>query len=108
MLVITCEASDTTFLTWRSNEYIGAGVSLEITFTTPVGRNISSDKVPTTFANLIATSSSPNSSFFDLESQLHIEVLANFTQFTVSCYNPGSDLQMNITFIVGKTLSRKI
>ena len=98
ILNITCMATDTTFMAWSSDEYIDT--TLEFNFANNPG-DTSPGKVPTTFATFVGATG-PFNSLFNLESRLLIEVLANYTEFTVSCHNPGEGSQKNMTFFVGK------
>ena len=105
ILRITCVASNTLFMAWSSNEYIGTSTTLDFNFANRPGNTYTSSKVPTTFATFV-NASGPFNNVYNLESQLQIEVLANYTQFTVSCINPGEGSQKNITFVVvGKRLN---
>ena len=96
-LHVICTASNTLFMSWISEEYIGTGITLEFNFRNQPGNTFTSSKVPTTFATFI-NSSGPVDGVYDLVSQLQIEVLANYTQFTVMCTSPAEDSQKNITF----------
>ena len=100
-LIITCMTMESVSMVWSSEEYIGiGGIQLEYnTMNDAAGRIQVSSVTPTTFANLTMV----NPSAFELESQLHITVLANFTQFTVTCYNSGNDISENITFFLGNS-----
>ena len=74
---------------------------MDFTFANQPGDNSTSSKVPTTFATFVNVSGPfGNDNDYNLESQLQIEVLANYTRFTVSCINPGEGLQKNITFFL--------
>ena len=104
ILNITCVASNTTFMAWSSDEYIGRTQQLEFNFRNLPGDISPPGKVPTTFATFV-WASGPFNGLYNLESQLQLEVLANYTQFTVLCHNPGQGSQKNITFfLVGKRL----
>ena len=99
ILCITCVASNTLFMAWSSTEYIGTSTTLDFNFANWPGNTSISNKVPTTFATFV-NAGGPFGGVYNLESQLHIEVLANYTQFTVLCINPGEGSQDNITFFV--------
>ena len=104
-LRLTCIASNTQSMLWRSTEYIGSSGMLRFRFTNEPGDTVLSDKVPTTLATFV-NASGPFGVVYNLESELQIEVLANYTQFTVSCINPGGASQKNITFYLeGKKLN---
>ena len=84
---------------WTSIEYIGSNIALDFSFKSQPDEISRSSKVPTTFATFLnASGPFGNDNAYNLESQLQIEVLANYTQFTVLCINPGEDSQKNITY----------
>ena len=98
-VTITCTTTNTAAMGWGSAEYIDdGGQRLEFSTDDPIGSIRTSPKEPTTFANL----TNANGSTFIIESQLHVTVLANYSQFNVTCHNTGnSDVEV-LTFIVGK------
>ena len=105
ILNFTCIALNTQFMSWKSTEYIGSSETLDFTFANQPGNISQSNKVPSTFATFVNAIGPFGSNLYNLESQLQIEVLANYTQFTVSCINPGEDSQKNITFYLeGKSI----
>ena len=99
ILHLTCIASNTLFMAWGSIEYIGSIRTLDFKFTSLPGVISRSSKVPTAFATFLnASGPFGNNNVYNLESQLQIEVLATYTQFAVSCINPGKGSEKNITF----------
>ena len=95
-------------MAWRSIEYIGPSNTLRFEFKSQPGAISPSKKVPTTFATFVnASGPFGNDNGYNLESQLQIEVLANYMEFTVSCDNPGKNSERNITFYLeGKRFNR--
>ena len=105
-ITVNCTTRDSLVLGWGSPEYIDdGGRRLEFSAEDdPIGTIRTSDKEPTTFANLTRLSVNETVATFIIESQLHITVLANYSQFSVTCHNPGNSLVERLTFNVGKIL----
>lgn len=100
-VTVTCTTTNSAAMGWGSAEYIDdGGRRLEFSTGDPVGTIRTSPKEPTTFASL----TSANETSFIIESQLHITVLANYSQFNVTCFNTGNSVMKSLSFIVGKIL----
>ena len=97
-ITIVCVTTDSLFMAWSSNEYIGQSVHCEHFAVDDIGSNCIPLEVSATFANLTRV----NESALIIESRLHILVLVDYPQFNVTCHNQGHDLTKTITFFVGK------
>ena len=102
-ITVNCTTRDSLVLGWGSPEYIDdGGRRLEFSAEDdPIGTIRTSDKEPTTFAILTSVNETTT---FTIESQLHITVLANYSQFNVTCHNVGNSVVERLTFNVGKIL----
>ena len=97
-ITIICVTRNTSLMAWSSEEYISeGGVRLQLASIDGLGATAQGRAA---VANLTRVSSSPP---MVLESQLHIMVLANFSQFSVTCRNSAHDLQESLVFQLGKT-----
>ena len=97
-LVVTCVTTESAFLRWSSDEYIGEQV-FAYSIANQTGSIQQSTKENTTFANLTRVSQTENI----LGSQLHILVLAEYPTFSVACLNPGNNVMESISFVVTST-----
>ena len=99
-LIATCITSSSAVLAWSSIEYIG-DKRLEFSFVNATGSILNSTKEFGTFASL--THVNRSNSDVILESQLHIMVSADYSQFNITCHNTGNDKLESLMLLVGKS-----
>ena len=102
VITFTCVTNGSSSHAWRSDEYIGeGGIQLEFaSYDSPGDIHSNPASSADTFATLIAVENRT------LQSQLHITVAADRSNFTIiSCMNVDADLVKNTSFqVLGMSL----